>query len=252
MAEKRSNLVWWILGVCLLIVLPFLMYLYIGGQVTGEEFSPDDFSRRQFSYNIVPIFNICIKGIEHHDKTPVLEQTLLNDGLLGEIGEGNSSADVDAASQAAAPAKQKRWHLVRDSASNLESRDFDANLLIRFLDLYDSEYESIWIKFNEDHPDLASEFWPIVADMARHYLYVELTEIMAKATVIDSESVDDFRDFMKSHASKAFDKLATKKMEAGDPGSAQVLFDKSRQLVPKNAEQEDALDLNPLGKPVDK
>lgn len=251
MVEKRSNLVWWILGGSLIFGLPFLVYLYIGGLVTGEEFSPDDFSRRHFSYNIVPFFNICRSGVEYHDKTPVFDQTLLNDGLLGEIGEGKGKTDTDMATldqdakNVTVAAIQKRWHLIRDSASDAESRDFDANLLIRFLDLVDSEHESIWIKFNEDHPELANEFWPIVADMARYYMYVELTDIMARAVTIDAESVDEFRIFMKSHASNALNSLATKKKDAGDLESARVLYKKSRFLVPKNAEDEGVLDRNP-------
>ena len=53
MAARRSNPGWWIFGIAV-IVVPFLFYLIIGGRVDGEEFSPDDFSRRYFSYNIMP------------------------------------------------------------------------------------------------------------------------------------------------------------------------------------------------------
>lgn len=250
MAEKRSNRIWWVLGISLVLGIPFLMYLYIGGQVVGEEFSPDDFSRRRFSYNVVPFLNVCISGIEYRDQTSVFAQNLLNDGYLREIGEArvedeNPSAVVEDASSGSEnvaadqttglgkTTKQpaaKRWHLVEDSASNLQSRDFDAKLLVRFLDLTDSEYESIWIIFNEDYPGLADEFWPIVADMARNYLYVELTEIMARATKVNRENISDFETFMRRHASQAFEKLANEKTAQGDLQMARELEEKSNQV----------------------
>lgn len=217
MAENRSNIAWWIFGVTV-VALPFLFYLIIGGRVDGEEFSPDDFSRRYFSYNIMPIFKICLRGIEYHDKTPVFEQTLLADGYLGKNVANSDST--------------RSWHLVYDSASDLESRDFDARLLIRFLDLLDDQYESIWIKWNEDYPQLANSFWPIVADLARNYLYVELTEIMARARVLSDDQIDEFEQFMLAKASTAFLNLAEQRKADGDFKGALELYQNSNDLLP--------------------
>ena len=220
MAGKRLNLGWWIFAIAV-IGTPLAYYLFIGGRVDGVEFSPDDFSRRSFSYNIMPIFNICISGIEYRDKTPVFEQTLRGDGYLGKQGETADST--------------RRWHLVRDTRSNPESRDFDAVLLVRFLDLVDDNHESMWNKWNEDFPDLAATFWPIVADMARSYLYVELTEIMARARILTADGVDDFEKFMVDKASSAFLAHAQRLNSEGSTAEALVLYQKSFDLSPSQS-----------------
>ena len=175
-----------------ILILAFIAHLFIGGVVDGEEFSPDDFSRRKFSYNVMPVFNICLWGIRYSDVTPVFEQTLFADGLL----------DSDSA-KAWKKGKAKKWHLVSDSASNPESRDFDAQLLVRFLDIRNSEHESVWAKWNEDHPELAKMLWPVVADMARNNLYVELTDIMAQALSVSDENEDEFERFVNEHSRSA-------------------------------------------------
>ena len=217
MPQKRSNLIWWILGISIVIGLPFLLYLLIGGIVEGEEFSPDDFSRRYFSYNIMPIFGTYIQGIEYHDKTPVFEQTLLADGFLGRT--------------TAAPELGKQWHLIYDNASDAESRDFDAKLLIRFLDLIDIEnHESIWDKWNEKYPELAKDFWPIVAAMAKSYLYVELTEIMVQAKSLDESRLDEFERFMVKHASSAFADHGDQLQDQGKFEQALKSYEKSYEL----------------------
>ena len=212
---------WWIFGVSVVVIVPFLFFLTIGGSIQGEEFSPDDFSRRRFTYNVAPLFGWRLQGIQYDDKTPVLEQTLLTNGYLGK--------------NAAKTAANKRWHLVYDNGSNLESRDFDARLLIRFLDLNDGKHESFWMKWNDDRPDLADEFWPVVAEMARNYLYVDLTDIMARATKLSDSQVEDFRAYMKERAATAFCNLAERQRKELAYRNALTSYETSLKYAPSEA-----------------
>ena len=218
MAQNRSNIRWWILGISVGFSFIGLLVLLFGGEVNGEEFSPDDFSRRSFSYNVMPFFKVCLRGIEYQDRTPVFEQTLLSDGYLGEIAKKLDGS--------------KQWHLVYDSASDPKSPDFDAKLLVRFLELKNTQFESIWMKWNDDYPELAAKFWPVVADMARNNLYVELTDIMARAVSLTEHDILDFENFIDQHASSAFCRLADRLKNDGDFMDALEQYKKSLDLMP--------------------
>ena len=161
MANKKSYNRWWLILTIALASIPLLLFFGFGGWVAGEEFSPDDFSRRRFSYNVMPLFGITLRSVRYSDSTPVFEQSLDED-LIGK----------------ARPIK--KWHLISDYQFSLDywftssapSPDFDAGLLCGVLDIKDENNESIWINWNQDHPDLAKELWPIAADMALSLIHI--------------------------------------------------------------------------------
>ena len=186
MAQRKSYNGLWIAVSIALVCVPVFLYLYFSGWVYGEEFSPDDFSRRRFSYNSMPFFKITVKGIEYDDMTPVFEQTLFADGLIGKANP------------------VKRWHLISDSISVQDSPDFDAKLLARILDLKNENNDSIWIAWNENYPHLAKRFWPIIADLARENLYLDVADIMQNAIGLDKANVDKFSVALEEMSSEAF------------------------------------------------
>ncbi len=214
MAARQKSNRWWVIGSILLVCLVIGVFFYVGGWVSGEEFSPDDFSQRSFSYNVMPLFGITVRGIQYHDSTPVFEQMLLNDGLI-----------VD-------PKRPiKRWHLTRDSWSNIESPDFDARIVCRLMALRDENNESIWVTWNEDHPDLAKEFWPVIASLARQGLYLDAAEIMLQADKIGEEDRDDFRDIMQKKSTAALNLKASELQDANDLKEAFVVFSRSIEIL---------------------
>ena len=192
MGSKRSFF-GWILGIGLvaLVILPIaLLYFSTAGLVYGEEFSPDDFRRRSFSYNVVPWFNYTLQGIDYEDVTPVLEQTLVADGLI------KPSKNVKTKSQI--------WHLVSDSQSQIDrSSDFDARILCRYLDMTEPEGENIWVVWNADHPKLSKVFWPTVSELARHQIYWAIPDVMRRAlSVSDDDDPDLLFAWMNRYANQ--------------------------------------------------
>lgn len=151
-----------------------LLVLFAMGQTSGEEFSPDDFSRRSFSYNRVPYFKWTLFGKQFIDVTPTLEQTLVDDGLITTV---KNNPQV--------------WHLYRDSGTSfgeVRSPDCDANLLISYLDLLTPEGEPLWDSWNKKYPESAKVFWPKVADLARNDMYLAMPDIMRYALSIGDDN----------------------------------------------------------------
>lgn len=188
------------------------IYLVRGGAVRGEEFSPDDFSRRSFSYNVMPWTGIVLQGIRYEYSTPVFDQTLSGDGFIS-----NTTGE-------------QRWHLLHDNISDPDGPDFDARFLAAFLDQSKRNYESVWFAWNEAHPDLADEFWPIVAELAREYLYLDLTPIMHQAIGVDKEAEDSFRRFMKDTAVAALNRKAEGLTADGKLKRAAEVYSKSLRI----------------------
>ena len=163
---KPSSAPFWISLVALLIfLLLFGGYLSVAGIVSGEEFSPDDFSRRHFSYNVMPIFGVEIRGLSHQNSASVLEQTLITDNWITPITK-----------------TPQTWHLVHDSISKTSSPDFDASILVKLLERSDSDDNQVWQIWTDDHPQNAKTFWPAVAELARNNLYWAIPDIMELAS----------------------------------------------------------------------
>lgn len=202
---KPSSAPFWIVLVALLVFLIlFGGYLLVAGFVSGEEFSPDDFSRRQFSYNVMPIFGVEIRGISHYSTASVLEQTLITDNWISPITK-----------------TPQTWHLVHDSISKTSSPDFDANILVQLLERYDSEGNQLWQNWTDDHPKNAKTFWPAIAELARKNLYWAIPDVMQMAS-IEKDGSQDFSARLEYMLSRAY---LTKASELAATGSDKLAID---------------------------
>ena len=187
------------------------------GGIQGEEFSPDDFTRRLFSYNVMPFFGIVVRGIEYDDSTRPLEATLSAGGFIG------------------ATNKPKRWHLIWDDVSNKNSSDFNAKLLVDYLDLTNKNHQSVWIQWNDNHPKLAIEFWPVIAELAREELYLDVADIMERALSLQTASdALSFQTFLWNRACGAFNKKAADALETNQLQEAVRIYSASLKIRPNN------------------
>lgn len=181
--------------VSLVLITPIVLLVIFGmGQTSGEEFSPDDFSRRSFSYNRVPYFEWTLIGKQYIDVTPTLEQMLVDEGL---ITTTKNNPQV--------------WHLYRDSGTSfgeVKSPDCDANLLISYLDLLTPEGELLWELWNKKYPESAKVFWPIVAELARDEMYLAMPDIMRLALSIDDDKPKLFAEQLDLAVGAAYVDLA--------------------------------------------
>ena len=171
-------------GLFFLAAIPIgLLVLFVYGSVRGSEFSPDDFTRRHFSYQQIPWLNLTISGIEYSDTTPELEQTLITDRLINR--------------KKLAKGIKKTWHLYNDSAVP-DSHACDARFLTAYLDFTDWDSKTatstpFWLKWNEKFPQSAKIFWPTIADLARNEMYLSIPDVMRFALNIVEDQPKSFQ-----------------------------------------------------------
>ncbi len=209
--------------VALLLLTPIgLVLFFFSGHVAGEEFSPDDFTRRRFSYNVVPWINYTLRGIEYDDTTPVLEQTLVSDGLISSFRKTGNA--------------KRKWNLIYDTKTSVSmSSDFDAAVLCRYLDLTNSDGENVWLVWNSKHPKLASEFWPVIQELAQNEVYWALPPIMRQALSLEEESRPGFSSTLSHAAASGYIGAAKECQEEGNHERAIELFSLAIARLPSPA-----------------
>ena len=200
------------LGVVLGTFVVFMTYLNLGCSYSGTEFSPDDFTIRQFSYQYEPNTDWVVSGRQFKKDYYQSMPTLVADKYIKPVYK-----------------KEKTWHLLQDNGYYYRghSADSDARLLVDFLGLLDENHENKWTTWNSEHPKLAKIFWPLIADMARDEAYLTVGDVLTFA--LDSENLDpkQFEADLQQEVAKAYLKLGTIDFENDAFGSAENRIKKS-------------------------
>ncbi len=182
--QKRRNWIWITLLV-LVVAVPLLAIIIVPlSFIAGTEFSPDTFEHRQFVYMRVPGTQIVLSNRWLTD-IPSFSQTLIDDQWVGE----NTSTET-------------RWDLVMDNYTPRHSPDCDAQYLVQEIERRNDEYEFIWLQWTNKYPQRARVLWPIIADFARHAMYLYLSEIFEFCDQQDDLSDEQFSDQLQKLASK--------------------------------------------------
>jgi hypothetical protein len=169
-ASSGNRGLWIVLGLVGLLVgtLVLLLCSFIFGTISGEEFSPDNFDRRTFSYIEIPLVHVQIWPVHRVSSTKSLESHLITNKLIP-------------ASSAAKP----RWDLVRMTHVAPGSDKCDARILCKYFDSQNDLNTSWWLAWTEKHADLAKVFWPAIAKVAQQQLYIfvpDMFELARQAT----------------------------------------------------------------------
>ena len=211
--RSRSIFIW-LAG--LILVVPVLCLVLLGlGQVSGVEFSPDDFSRRSFSYNQMPLTGWVVMKKVYSDKTSDLEKSLTADRLIRSV-----------------ILKKKRWHLVSDFGSSVISHQCDARFLTGYLDKLDNDGNSYWDTWNTDFPKCAKVFWPEVAELARDEMYLKIADVMRVAMSVSKDDPVPLGPKLKAVLSDVYLELGTLDIEQGKLKRAAQRLKKSIQHDP--------------------
>ena len=158
-----SRLAFGALGLILAGIVFVYVVLYFGS-VRGDEFSPDSFQRRGFSYLELPLIGVQITPINHTNTTNDLEKYLAAQKLFP------------------TPTKpENRWDLVLAGKGLRNTTQGDARILCMYLDATDEDGDSIWLKWSEEHVEMAKIVWPAVAKLARQELYSLIPELFVLA-----------------------------------------------------------------------
>ncbi len=215
--SSKSRFFLIVLLVCMLFMSLGMVILFGLGQTTGVEFSPDDFSRRRFSYNQTPYFNWVIAKKTYFDETTPLEENLVLDGLIMPVVN-----------------KPQTWHLISDSGSTPEfmSAGCDARFLTKFLDLTDDKDHDYWLGWNEKYPDSAKFFWPRVAELARQEMYLKIPDVMQFAMAVEKDDVGTFADRLDELVAQAYLELGKLDLELERFERAEIRLQQSVEIKP--------------------
>jgi len=201
---------WVYLLILFLVVLPLLIAEFYGCTVSGNEFSPDDFTARRFSYRRSPLSG-TLRSKRSNNTVELGCDSIVADGYITVV---NSNP--------------KQWDLYSEDMllGNQLSQDFDARFLTRFLD-YNAEQWTI------SYPEKAALLWPEVATMAREGLYLYLPEIMLDA-IPDyyadpgDRTIEEFKSDMKTKFADAY-RLAAKVANANGDSKVETQWLKSAE-----------------------
>lgn len=192
-------------GLVLLIAFPIGLLLLSGySLVIGEEFSPQTFETRRFTYSRLPWFGTPLSRRTVTDSTAVPQQLLLSQGLV-----------VD-------PGGEPRWDLVSDNWQPEHSADFDAAILVGYLRMGNPDGEDYWPAWNDANPDHAQVLWPLVAELAREDLYLVLPPLFRIAMEVGDgqPGATAFSDRLRATSAAEVRLLARAEREAGDAARA--------------------------------
>ncbi len=199
-----------ILLLCVVVIVYGVLWF---GTVNGEEFSPDSFRRRTFSYIQLPLFGAQITPIRHTDTTNDLEKYLSAEKLYPKADKSNS-----------------RWDLVHGSQGVTSRTQGDARILTQYLDTFNAEGDEVWLKWSEDNAELAKILWPAVAKVARDELYSFVPELFVLART--TESAVQLQDSIDQALADKY-MLTAETFEAlGEEEVAAELFAQAAQYAP--------------------
>lgn len=150
---------WSVLGVLAAVGVVSLATLWFGA-VYGVELNPYTLARRSYLLYEIPLIRWQVRGVKREDVSSLL-------------------ADHLEAQKYVPPAKTAPnvWHLVTGNRGLRSATIGDADILVRYLEAMDGDDYHIWMKWSEQHPQLAKIFWPAVSRLAQEEEYVHIPEL---------------------------------------------------------------------------
>ncbi|MEQ8786452.1 MAG: tetratricopeptide repeat protein [Pirellulaceae bacterium] len=166
------------------------LWIITFGSVGGEEFSPERFQRRSFTFYQIPGLGVQISPVVRETSRNGFEKFLIS----------NKYVSVTASEGKA------RWDLVRDSQHHPEAADCDAAILCEYLDTTTDKGGWKWQKWSEDNAKKAKLLWPIVAEFARAEMYIYIPDLLS--AVERSEQQGGFTALLNQTAADSYCRLA--------------------------------------------
>lgn len=220
-----------------LLTLPVIgIAFYASGSVRGEEFCPDDFTRREFSYNRLPVLGWTLLGIEYDNLTGELEETLISEDLVTPVNDLSNDAS------------NKTWHLYRDW-SVPDSHDCDARFLVDYLTFQKEDAKngrtSFWVDWNRKFPKSAKVFWPIVADLARHEMYLGIPQVMRLAIAVSEDQPEQLQSNLLAMSGELWQELGTNDFQQQRFNRAAVRLTRAQAIRSDNDIQQLLIEIKP-------
>ncbi|MEM6690412.1 MAG: hypothetical protein AAF664_13350 [Planctomycetota bacterium] len=161
--------------------------VWLGGRVHGSEFSPSDFSIREFHFYEVPLLHTQITPIKRTTRTLGFPRYLVAQSLID-----SSKSDPPV------------WHLASIGRGGTAPEDADAGLLVDQFNLT-IDGKEFWRTWSDDHPKIAAVLWPVIQDLAYEELYVLVPDVLEEA--LKQTPPPMFRDALKERVKLEINRL---------------------------------------------
>jgi len=197
------------------VLLFLLTFVFLFGWASGEEFSPQTFTSRSYSYLRIPMSHIQIWRLREHPVKYEVATYLRTNKYIP-----------------SAPGATQRWDLVRCSSPTMLDQPAPAAILVTYLVAYDSNsHVYFWKKWTRDHKKLAAPLWSVVARVARENHYSLLPPLFDAALVASDPKV--FARQLDKILADEYQKLAEIRLQQNDFTPARQLFRRVLELDPK-------------------
>jgi hypothetical protein len=201
------------LGAALFVLIATAMF----GGVHGKEFCPRTFERRSYSYYEIPLVGIQVTGEQHDDLTGDTEKAVVANKFIP------------------APTSPKQdWHVLVGSRSTKLRRPGDAGLLMQYLDAEDADKNHRWLKWSNDHAELAKVFWPAVQQLALHKLYLFMPDLFDLAKTNDDPT--KLKKELDLAVAQKLRELSQRLKDRGDDTGAASVLKEADGLATENVE----------------
>lgn len=151
-------------------LLAVCLYLFIGTQITGKEFSPQTFQVRTFTYRRLPGTSVRLSPTKLTTASALVDKPVLQ--------------------HLTAPTSNPRWDIIEVS----EGAAFEERppaILYNLLEARGPNSDRHWNEWSASHPELAKVFWPIIQKQAIEERYAIIPELCEIA--MDSESPESLQ-----------------------------------------------------------
>ncbi len=207
-------------GLGFLFFLIFLaIFVAVFGNVAGEEFSPQSFSIRKFSYQRLPFARVRISSTKLDSPIGTLIcPTDISKHLTAGIGTPSAM----------------RWDLSEHSIGS-QPIDGEATILVKFL------RDPFWDTWSVGNPKKAQVLWPAIQDLAIHHCYFAVPTALFAAE--NAETPGDLKKELDRITLEAAEKTAThfyhigRKTEGSEIASWGLSFGNSALLQPLASEK---------------
>jgi len=224
---NRNSRSWLVLAALAGLIAAVYVSTRFFGWVSGEEFSPDLFQRRQFQYYEIPLIGFQITPISREDTTNDLERYLSSQKLVKNT------------------AVQPRWNLVWARQGTQSPHQGDAGILCAYLDARDADENSLWQTWSAKNPQLAKTLWAAVDRLAEQGHYVLIPDVFSLASQA-GEAVA-FEQAVADTLAARYELLARTQLDLGDPQLARELAEEGLRHAPERASLRRLLDDLPVG-----
>lgn len=187
------------------------------GFISGEEFSPDTFSRRSFYYYQIPLIQLQVWPIDRKDTTSDLENYLRTKKYVPVKKTG-----------------ELHWDLVYTARAQMVIAQGDAAILCSYLDIKNQDGDFYWKKWTEDHPKAAAILWPEIARVASQQLYIFTPDMLELARGVSDP--DTFERKLNRMLARKYSDLARTQQQLELHETAVELLDEALTYAPDDEE----------------